>query len=160
MKIFDCFTFNDENSILEIRLNELNKYVDYFVIVEFGENHQGKTKGKKINKEIFKKFQNKIRYYYIEKFANYLDSWQRENYQRNSLINGLHDANQNDIIIVSDLDEIPNLSTINLFNLGDKIYAFKQINTMYKFNMVRDYNWIGSKLCKFKKLKAPQWIRS
>ena len=160
MKIFDCFTFNDENSILEIRLNELNKYVDYFVIVEFGENHQGKIKGKKINEEIFKKFQNKIRYYYIEKFPKNLDSWQRENYQRNSLIKGLHDANQNDIIIVSDLDEIPNLSKIDLFNLNNKIYAFKQINTMYKFNMVRDYNWIGSKLCKFKKLKSPQWIRS
>jgi beta-1,4-mannosyl-glycoprotein beta-1,4-N-acetylglucosaminyltransferase len=75
-------------------------------------------------------------------------------------MNGLYDANQNDIIIVSDLDEIPNLSQINLFNLDDKIYAFKQINTMYKFNMVRDYNWIGSKLCKFKKLKSPQWMRS
>ena len=54
MKIFDCLTFNDENSILEIRLNEMDKYVDYFVIVEFGENHQGKIKGKKINEEIFK----------------------------------------------------------------------------------------------------------
>ena len=41
MKIFDCFTFNDENSILEIRLNEMNKNVDYFVIIEFGESHQG-----------------------------------------------------------------------------------------------------------------------
>ena len=45
MKIFDCFTFNDENEILEIRLNELNKYVDYFVYVESGENHQGRIKG-------------------------------------------------------------------------------------------------------------------
>ena len=44
MNIYDCFTFNDENEILEIRLNELDKYVDYFVIVEFGETHQGNKK--------------------------------------------------------------------------------------------------------------------
>ena len=44
MKIYDCFTFNDENNILEIRLNELNQYVDFFVIIEFGENHQGNKK--------------------------------------------------------------------------------------------------------------------
>ena len=56
MKIFDCITFNDENSILEIRLNELNKYVDYFVIVEFGENHQGNKKGQKIDKVLLEKF--------------------------------------------------------------------------------------------------------
>tara|TARA_A100001388_G_scaffold195509_1_gene147494 strand:+ start:293 stop:469 length:177 start_codon:yes stop_codon:yes gene_type:complete len=55
MKIFDCFTFNDENSIFEIRLNEMSKYVDFFVIIEFGENHQGKKKVKKINEKIFKK---------------------------------------------------------------------------------------------------------
>ena len=50
MKIFDCFTFNDENSILEIRLNEMTKWVDFFIIVEFGENHQGKKKEKILTK--------------------------------------------------------------------------------------------------------------
>ena len=68
MKIFDCFTFNDENSILEIRLNEMTKWVDFFVIVEFGENHQGKKKGKKIDQKILNKFKDKIKYFYVEKF--------------------------------------------------------------------------------------------
>ena len=52
MKIFDCFTFNDENHILDIRLNELNEYVDFFIIVEFGQNHQGLHKGTKLTKNI------------------------------------------------------------------------------------------------------------
>ena len=160
MKIFDCFTFNDENSILEIRLNEMNKYVDFFVIIEFGENHQGKKKGRKINKEILNNFKNKIRYIYVEKFEKNMNSWQRENFQRNYIQKGLYDANQEDIIIISDLDEIPNLKQINLENIGNSIYAFKQINFMYKLNLVRDFNWFGSKLCKLKKLKSPQWLRS
>ena len=160
MKIFDCFTFNDENSILEIRLNEMTKWVDFFIIVECGENHQGKKKGKNIDQNILKKFENKIRYFYIEKFNENMSSWQRENYQRNYIRNGLHDADNEDIIIISDLDEIPDLNKVNLRNLGDYIYAFKQINIMYKYNLVRDYNWFGSKLCKLKKLKSPQWLRS
>ncbi len=160
MKIFDCFTFNDENLILEIRLNELSKYIDYFIIVEFGENHQGARKGKKIDEKILDKYKNKIRYIYVDKFNKNLTSWERENYQRNYIKKGLFDAENEDIIIISDLDEIPNLKKINFNNIKNSIYAFKQINMMYKFNLVRDFSWIGTKLCKLKKLKSPQWIRS
>ncbi len=160
MKIFDCFTFNDENSILEIRLNEMNEFIDHFIIVEFGENHQGNSKGKKIDQKILERFKDKVRYLYVEKFNKNMTSWQRENFQRNYIKNGLHDAEQNDIIIISDLDEIPNLKKLNLSNIGNTIYAFKQINLMYRFNLARDFNWIGTKLCKFKNLKSPQWLRS
>ena len=62
MKVYDCFAFNDENHILEIRLNELNSYVDYFIIVEFGQTHQGTPKTKNIDKKILDKFANKVRY--------------------------------------------------------------------------------------------------
>ena len=137
----------------------MNKNVDFFVIVECGENHQGKKKGKKIDQQILKKFENKVRYFYIVKFYENMTNWERENYQRNYIEKGLYDADKNDIIIMSDLDEIPNLKQINLKNLDNSIYAFKQINMMYKFNLVRDFNWIGSKLCKFKRLKSPQWLR-
>ena len=160
MKIFDCFTFNDENLILEIRLNEMSKYVDYFIIVEFGENHQGGRKGKKIDEKVLEKFKNKIRYIYVDKFNKNFSSWQRENFQRNYILNGLYDAMDDDIILISDLDEIPNLEKINFNNIKNNIYAFKQINIMYKFNLVRDFDWIGTKLCKLKKLKSPQWLRS
>mgnify|MGYP001162258588 CR=1 FL=1 len=160
MNIYDCFTFNDENEILEIRLNELDKYVDYFVIVESGETHRGKKKNKKISDSIIKKFKSKVRYFYIKGFDENLSPWQRENFQRNYIKNGLHDANEEDIVIISDADEIPNLKKFDFKKVENFIFGFLQVHTMYKFNLIREFNWVGSKLCKFKKLKSPQWLRN
>lgn len=160
MKVFDCFTFNDENIILEIRLNELDKFVDYFVIVEFGETHQGNFKGKKIDRNIIKNFSHKIKYFYVQNFDVEMNSWERENFQRNFITQGLINAKNEDIIIISDLDEIPKLENINLKKIENQIYGFKQLNMMYKFNLLKDSEWIGSRLCKFKNLKSPQWLRN
>jgi beta-1,4-mannosyl-glycoprotein beta-1,4-N-acetylglucosaminyltransferase len=63
MKIFDCFTFNDELEILDIRLNTLNKFVDKFIIVESAINHQGKSKKINFNINLFKRFESKINYF-------------------------------------------------------------------------------------------------
>ena len=159
MKIYDCFLFNDENHILEIRLNILNKFVDYFVIIEFGETHQGTKKGQKINFKILNKYKKKIRYFFISKFEKKKNSWQKENFQRNQITKGIFDADIDDIIIVSDVDEIPNLKKVNLNKISNKVYAFSQVHYMYKLNLIKSYNWIGSKLCKKKILKSPQWLR-
>ena len=129
MKIFDCFTFNDENHILDIRLNELDEYVDFFVIVEFGQNHQGENKGKKIDEKLLNKFKKKIKYFYIEKFNPNLNSWERESFQRNCISKGLIESNDDDIIIISDIDEIPNLKRINFSKINKYVYAFSQIHT-------------------------------
>ena len=160
MKIFDCFIFNDENHILDIRLNELNKYVDFFIIVEFGQNHQGQTKGKKIDKKLFNKFEEKIKYFYIEKFEKNLSSWDRESFQRNQINKGLNNAKNDDIIMISDIDEIPNLKEINFSKIDEYVYAFSQIHSMYKLNLIRNEKWIGTKLCKKKIFVSPQWLRS
>ena len=160
MNIYDCFTFFDENEILEIRLNELNKYVDYFVIVEAGQNHRGIKKNKNINEDIINKFKSKVRYYYIDSFDKNLSPWQRENFQRNYINIGLHDAKKDDVVIVSDADEIPNLKNFNFESVNNFVFAFQQIHTMYKFNLIRERDWIGSKLCSYKKLKSPQWLRN
>ena len=159
MNIYDCFTFNDENEILEIRLNELDKYVDYFVIVESGETHRGKPKIKSISDSIITKFKSKIRYYYIDGFDKNYKPWQRENFQRNYIKHGLYDAKKEDIIIVSDVDEIPNLKKFNFKEVNNFVFGFLQAHTMYKFNLIREYDWVGSKLCNFRKLKSPQWLR-
>lgn len=158
-KIYDCFIFNDENEILELRLNELKNYVDIHVIIEFGENHQGKQKGRKINQQILDKFKDKIRYFYYDKFE-LVNTWKRESFQRNKIFEGIIDASDEDIIIISDVDEIPNLSRINIKEIDNFVYAFSQTHSMYKFNIVREKKWIGSKLCKKKILKSPQWLRS
>ena len=62
MKIFDCFMYFDEDLILDLRLNTLNKFIDYFVIVESIYNHKGEKRKLKFNIKKFKKFNNKIIY--------------------------------------------------------------------------------------------------
>ena len=90
-KIFDCFMYNNEDLILEIRLNTLQKFVDKFIIVEAKQNHQGGHKIKyNLNLEKFKKFKNKIEYLQIKNFPNNYDNWNRENFQRNFILNGLN----------------------------------------------------------------------
>ena len=160
MNIYDCFTFFDENEILEIRLNELNKYVDYFIIIEFGQTHQGTLKPKNIDTKILDKFSSKIRYYFIEKFENINKPHGRDQFQRNYVLKGLFDAQINDIIIISDIDEIPDLRNFELKKVKEEIVAFSQSHSMYKLNLLLKKKWIGSKLCKFKKLKSPQWLRA
>ena len=113
MKIFDCILYNNEDLILDVRLNTLSDYVSRFVIVEANKDHQGKEKKLNFNINNFQKFKNKITYLVIDDFPKNLTNWQRENYQRNFISNGLHDVQEDDYIIISDVDEIPNLENIN-----------------------------------------------
>ncbi len=159
MKIFDCFTFHDELEILDIRLNTLNKFVDKFIIVESAINHQGKSKKINFNINLFKRFESKINYFLIKEFPKNYSSWQIENYQRNQISNGLKNCTDEDIIIISDVDEIPNLNNFDFFNLREKIYVFEQDLFYYKLNLRLNQKWLGTKLCKYKYLKSPQWLR-
>ena len=160
-KIFDCFMFNNETMLLEIRLNILNEYVDYFVVVESAETHSGLKK--KLNFDInkYSNFKNKIIYGVIDKFPSNLGSWEKENYQRNFISNLLEKAERNDFILISDLDEIPDLSNINLSNYDEKIIVFKQRLFFYKFNFGEiKPSWHGTRCSQKKNLKSPQWIRN
>jgi beta-1,4-mannosyl-glycoprotein beta-1,4-N-acetylglucosaminyltransferase len=111
MKIYDCFTFFNELEVLEIRLNILNDYVDYFVIVEATKTHAGKPKELYYlkNKNKFKKFENKIIHVIVDDMPEIKESrWELENFQRNAIIRGLKNCEPDDIILISDVDEIPN----------------------------------------------------
>ena len=179
MKIFDCFMYFDEDLILDIRLNYLDKFVDYFVIVESLYNHNGQKRRPKFNINNFKKFENKIKYLLIdnegeifsdiEKNDNVdqindkqiMNALKRENYQRDCILKGLTEANNDDWIIISDLDEIPNLEKNNLKESKNKIVFFKQLMIYYKLNLhLKNFPWIGSKACKKKDLESPQWLRN
>ena len=178
MKIFDCFMYFDEDVVLDVRLNFLDKFVDKFVIIESEYNHKGEKRIPLFNINKFKKFKNKIRYILtsdippgIEKInkedkqneiyrKSIFNAWKRENLQRNQIQRGLTEANEEDWVIISDLDEIPNLSEIDLKNTQDNLIFFKQNMMYYKFNLkLEDYIWVGSKACKMKNLESPQWIR-
>ena len=161
MKIFDCFIYNNEDLMLDIRLNSLSNYVEKFIIVEACYDHQGNKK-KKLNFSLnkYKKFQNKIIYKILKSFPQNLTNWERENFQRNYITEGLENVNDEDYVIVSDVDEIPNLSRLNDLEKF-KYTVFEQKMFYYKLNLLNETNptWRGSRICKKKYLKSPQWLR-
>ena len=161
MNFFDCFMYHDEDLVLDIRLNTLNDYINKFVIVESKFDHQGNEKKLNFDLDNFKKFKDKIIYKAIENFPENQTNWERENFQRNFISEGLNLATENDYIIISDIDEIPNFS--NLKNIEDYKYTvFEQKMFYYKINLLnKTYPiWFGSKMCKKKYLKSPQWLRN
>ncbi len=160
MKFVDCFLYHNEDLILDIRINTLNKFVDKFVIVESKYDHQGNKKKLNFDIKKFNHLRSKIIYLIIDEFPKKMTNWDRENYQRNFIMKGIEEFDDNDYIIISDVDEIPNL--INLNNLDKfKYTVFQQKMFYYKVNLINktDPNWYGSKLCKKKYLKSPQWLR-
>ena len=162
MKIYDCFLYWDEDLLLDLRLNILNDYVDYFVIVEGNKTWQNNSKNFKFKIENFKKFEKKIIYVKVEDMPSGPNPWTRENFQRNCILRGLDNLGYDDIIIVSDLDEIPNPNIISNFNKKKKFAVLKQNHYYYKFNLQAQKNpyWNGSRICVKKYLKSPQWLRN
>ena len=159
--------------MLEVRFNILNEYVDKFVIVEAKYSHSG-TK-KKLNFDInrFNEFKKKIIYlvsdkepedliykkkdesFYEEETDMRMNSVKRIAYQRNKLLECLTVANDDDYILYSDNDEIPNLKNVNFETNKDKILIFKQKLFYYKFNLFCDrVEWFGTKGCTKKKLNS------
>ncbi len=179
MRIFDCFMYFDEDLLLDVRLNYLDPYVDYFVIVESSFTHSGEKRDLKFNLEKFRKFKDKIIYKVYDEIPNKIEEildkddettktnkyiWNaifRENGQRNYLFKGIENANPEDLILISDVDEIPNLSSIDLKNINHKIILFKQEMFYYKFNLkLPNTTWTGTKACRKKNLINPQWLRN
>ena len=123
MKIIDCFMYFDEDHLLEIRLETLSKFVDKFVIVEANIDHAGNKREPNFNINNFYKFKDKIQYILLKDLPkhnnfykkNWGPAWRRENLQRDALAKGYQDCDQNDLSIVSDLDEIPNPNSIKKF---------------------------------------------
>ena len=161
MKIFDCFSYWDEDLLLDLRLNVLNDYVDYFVIVEGNKTWQNNPKNLKFELSNFNKFKDKIIYIPVEDLPDGDNPYERENYQRNAISRGLTNANDDDKVIISDLDEIPNPSKIKLFKKDMRYAVFKQMHFYYKINLQSQVKpfWYGSRICLKKFLKSPQWLR-
>jgi len=178
MKIYDCFQFFDENMMLDLRLNILNKFIHKFIIVENLYMHSGKKKDPVFNINNFIKFKDKIEYILIDKLPDGMHDISKltdeddignrtidntlmiEHAQRNSIYKGLSDSNENDLIIVSDVDEIPNLEKIEFNKINEKLIHFKQKMYYYKFNLrYSSKPWFGSKACLKKNFISAQWLR-
>ena len=169
----------DEDVVLDVRLNLLNEFIDKFVIIESVFNHKGERREPQFDINKFSKFKEKIIYILkhetpseleiIKKLdsekevyrKSILNALKRENLQRNSILEGLKNAEPNDWVIVSDLDEIPNLEKVNFNKINERVLVFEQAMMYYKFNLkLPNFIWIGSKACKFKFLESPQWLRN
>ena len=178
MKIFDCFMYFDEEVILDLRLNILNPYIDYFIIVESSYTHKGDKRNLKFDIKKFDRFKEKIIYLTFDEIPSgieevfeddsddeksrkiILNAAHRENEQRNYISKGLRDAQDDDLVLISDVDEIPNLQNLKLKEIKNEIILFKQDMFYYKLNLkMPDMIWSGTKACKKKYLKSPQWLR-
>ena len=172
MKLIDCFMYFDEDVVLDLRLNILKDVVDKFVIVESKIDHAGNKK--KLNFDInkFKNFNDKIKYLVTDNLPfkrSFLSTswrndpaWLRENYQRNYLYKGFEENHDEDVIMISDIDEIPNPNLINSFNKNNKYACFVQKNFQSKINLLNTSQplWYGTRICVKKFLKSPQWLRN
>ena len=171
--------FYDEKTLLDIRLNILNEHVDYFVIVESRYFHNGVKRQLKFNIDDYTKFRDKIIYITHDEQSDKLktlgphdseseksyklifNAHIRENDQRNKIIEGLTGASSKDLILISDVDEIPNLENLNLKDIKNQILIFEQNIFYYKLNRyLPNFKWFGTKACIKKNLKCPQWLRN
>ena len=159
--IYDCFSYWDEDLLLDLRLNILDKHVDFFVIVEGNKTWQNNSKNLRFDINRFSKFKEKIIYVPVTNMPDGINPYLRENFQRNSIMRGLEKCKDDDFIIISDLDEIPNPDRLKKFNKKMRYAVFKQIHFYYKFNLKSENEpfWFGSRICVKKYLKSPQWLR-
>ena len=169
----------DEDLLLDLRLYELDKFVKKFVIAEATYSHSGKKKALNFDINNFKKFKDKIVYLVVDKEPNniskineddnkdlkaeklILNGMARDYYQRESLAKGLNNISEEDLILISDLDEIPNLDNMNPNLIKNNIVIFEQKMFYYKFNLLyENFIWRGTKAIKKKNFLSPQWLRN
>ena len=174
MKIIDCTTYYSEDLMLDVRLNILNEYVDKFIIVESKFSHSGKPKTLNFDINNFKKFKDKIDYFVIEKEPDGIDpnlenisaikrtnSLLRIEQSYDHMINALKNVDDNDLICLSDNDEIPNFDSSHFKKSKSDIFIFKQLFFYYKFNLsLTSYDWFGTKACRLKDLSSIDELRN
>mgnify|MGYP001299495241 FL=1 len=176
MKIFDCTTFYNEKMMMDVRFNVLNHYVSKFIVVESTFSHSGKKKKLNFNIDDYPKFKDKIIYLVIDhepielikkenleldSVSKRLNSLKRIEQSYNYMTKGIKDASDDDLIMLSDNDEIPDLSKLNLDKIQNNFVIFEQLFFYYKFNLLYDrMSWYGTKACKKKKLKKFSTLRN
>ena len=163
-KIYDCVMFFNELDMLELRFNILNDVVDYFVVCEAEETHSGQPKPLNFlaNYDRFRQWQNKIIYVNAGELSNgQRTSWDRERYHRTRISEGLHSAQPDDFVIVSDCDEIPDPNVIENLHHFSNIKSVRVELAMYYYDMNHrvDQGWsIGA--CQWGVEKDPNCIRT
>ena len=173
MKIIDCTSFYNEHMMYEIRLNVLKDKVDKFIVTESTYSHSGLKKKLNFDIKNYPKFKDKIQYIVIDKEPDGIVEENNipENQRANSLkrielsydehFKALKNINDEDFVMLSDNDEIPNLDSKQFSQNKKNIVIFNQLFFYYKFNLLYDRMfWPGTKGCKKKYLKSMSWLRN
>jgi len=163
--LIDSFLFFNETELVELRLKYLDEIVDCFVVVEADITHQGKKKEwnfPKILETNLKEFSKKIQYHQVnidpEKIKNEEswiiddvkgdDAWRIENFQRNYIKTACQKFSDKDILIISDVDEIPSKQKLEFIKSCDfkKIapIALEQYLFHIDCNFLKLESWRGS----------------
>ena len=162
--------------MMDVRFNVLNHYVSKFIVVESTFSHSGKKKKLNFNIDDYPKFKDKIIYLVIDhepielikkenleldSVSKRLNSLKRIEQSYNYMTKGIKDASDDDLIMLSDNDEIPDLSKLNLDKIENNFVIFEQLFFYYKFNLLYDrMSWYGTKACKKKRLKKFSTLRN
>jgi len=170
MKIFDCFRYNGEDLLLQLRLKILFDKIDKFVIVEGDKYYNGESKKQLFNINKFKEFEQKIDFYFVKNFPKFDfnnkadSSWKYDDYHINQIELGLKNLEEDDYILISDLDEIPKLDNMKFLKYDSVV--FLQNMYYYKFNIHlykglkwKNNKWPGTKGCKYKYFKSARKVR-
>lgn len=152
--IIDCFSFFNELDLLELRLNELRDVVDRFVLVESPVTFSNIAKPLffRDNKSRFAKFGSRIQHLVADDYPSGRDNWAREYHQRNFAMRALKDCALEDIVLVSDVDEIPNPAVFHQLRKLEGPHALQQ-DLFYYFLNFRGGKWDGPVACRFKDLR-------
>lgn len=176
MKIFDCTTFFDEKLMMDVRFNILKDQVNKFIVVESRYSHSGNKKKLNFNINDYPKFKDRIEYIVIENepknlitdkeklklpINKRLNSIKRIEQSYDHMMLGVDSASSEDLIMISDNDEIPNLNSEEFIKSNNDYYIFEQLFFYYKFDLLYDrMKWHGTKACKKKKLYNFSQIRN
>ena len=176
-KIYDAFIFFNELELLSIRFEELDPVVDYFVIVESTKTFTGRDKPLYFfeNKEAYETYLNKVIHVVVDRYPGWIQqqternaAWSREEYQRNAICKGLIQAEENDLILISDVDEIPDkqalLKARELLITGlSNMCSFSMELYRYQLNRIDTLKLCTAKpvavLKSFLKIKNPTYVR-
>lgn len=167
--VYDCFPFFNEIELLELRLHTLRDLVDRFVIVEADQTFTGIPKDFLLMRSpLLAEFAEQIIYVKVTDMPDSIDPWDRAFHQKNAIMRGLTDCDAEDLILVSDLDEIPSPQALQYLlsdsrcrqMLRSNPIAFSQLNFYYFVNCLEAKTWQGTVAILFGQLKSPQNLRN
>ncbi len=164
--LFDCFMFYNELEVLQLRLKELDDLADKFVLVESTRTLRNNPKKLffQSNTALFEKYDHKIIRVLVDDMPNSSNPWDLETHMRNAIMRGLTDCDDEDVIMISDIDEIPRKSAVRTLvqRLENEPISLHMPQYYYYLNCQVPVDWVGTVVSKYGglKLTTPQSLRS